>query len=320
MRFLLLNSFLFLLSFESLSQLHWVNVDSNYGPLPRGVHVFRTDSPVDSKPNIAFYFTAELKNKDLHFTTDTTYLRRLTPLQFYRRNQNPLLVVNGTFFSQDNKNLNVVIKDGRVVSFSPPRTRKNTSDSTRPINVYSSAIGISKKGKADIAWLLTDSSWNYVKASQVVSPGIFYKTRRVNRFTYRSETTFTNPFSKWDMQTAIGGGPVLIQAGKIVITNNEEQKFAGKAINDKHPRTAMGYTKDGKLIVLVVQGRQKDVSEGMNLVQLAETLKAIGCVEALNLDGGGSSCMLINGKETIQPSDLTGQRPVPAVFIIKIRN
>jgi exopolysaccharide biosynthesis protein len=37
----------------------------------------------------------------------------------------------------------------------------------------------------------------------------------------------------------------------------------------------------------------------------------------LNLDGGGSSCMLINGKETIKPSDPTGQRAVPAVFLIK---
>jgi exopolysaccharide biosynthesis protein len=43
----------------------------------------------------------------------------------------------------------------------------------------------------------------------------------------------------------------------------------------------------------------------------------LGCVEALNLDGGGSSCMLINGKETIWPSDKGQQRAVPAVFIIK---
>jgi exopolysaccharide biosynthesis protein len=43
----------------------------------------------------------------------------------------------------------------------------------------------------------------------------------------------------------------------------------------------------------------------------------LGCVEALNLDGGGSSCLLVNGKNTIQPSDKEGQRPVPAVFIVE---
>ena len=62
------------------------------------------------------------------------------------------------------------------------------------------------------------------------------------------------------MRTAIGGGPVLLQNGEIKITNNEELKFAGKAINDKHPRTAMGYTKDGKLIILMIEGRNPGCS------------------------------------------------------------
>jgi exopolysaccharide biosynthesis protein len=57
-----------------------------------------------------------------------------------------------------------------------------------------------------------------------------------------------------------------------------------------------------------------------NLVKIqtfshAQIFKDLGCMEALNLDGGGSSCLLINGKETIKVSDKT-QRPVPAVFLI----
>ena len=112
--------------------------------------------------------------------------------------------------------------------------------------------------------------------------------------------------------------PVLLQNGEIKITNNEERKFGGKAINDKHPRTAMGYTKDNKLIILVVQGRFANIAEGASLTQEAQILKDLGCVEALNLDGGGSSCLLVNGKETIKPSDKAGeQRAIPAVFIIK---
>jgi exopolysaccharide biosynthesis protein len=43
----------------------------------------------------------------------------------------------------------------------------------------------------------------------------------------------------------------------------------------------------------------------------------LGCYEALNLDGGGSSCLLVNGKETIRPSDSGGERPLPTVFLIK---
>jgi exopolysaccharide biosynthesis protein len=105
--------------------------------------------------------------------------------------------------------------------------------------------------------------------------------------------------------------------GQIKITNNEELKFAGKAIDDKHPRTAMGYTNDNKLILLVVQGRFPGIAEGADLKQEAKILQDLGCWEALNLDGGGSSCMLVNGKETIKPSDATGQRGVPAVFLIR---
>ncbi|MFM7223568.1 MAG: phosphodiester glycosidase family protein, partial [Bacteroidota bacterium] len=100
------------------------------------------------------------------------------------------------------------------------------------------------------------------------------------------------------------------------ITNNEERKFPGKAILDRHPRTAMGYTRDGKLIIMAVQGRMKN-AVGATLDDLAILLNELGCYEAINLDGGGSSCLLINGKETIKPSDLTGQRPVPAVFYVR---
>jgi len=122
------------------------------------------------------------------------------------------------------------------------------------------------------------------------------------------------------MQTAVGGGPVLVQEGKVKITNNEELKFAGKAINDKHPRTAMGYTNNGKLIIMAIEGRFPGKAEGADLLELATLLKDIGYIEALNLDGGDSSCLLVNGKQTIQPSDKEGQRPVPAVFLIHFPN
>lgn len=78
----------------------------------------------------------------------------------------------------------------------------------------------------------------------------------------------------------------------------------------------MGYTSDDHLIIMVIQGRFPGIAEGATLEQEAKLLIGLGCVEALNLDGGGSSCMLVNGKETIKPSDKTGERPVPAVFII----
>ena len=306
------------------AQLNWTNVDSLYQPLPSSVHVFKTTDTLDSKPNIAFYVIADLNDKKLLFDADTTFKRRLTPAQFYQKNQQPLVVVNTTFFSfQTNQNLNVVIKGGKLVGYNVHSIPGRGKDTLKYWHVFRSAIGISQKRKADVAWLYTDSSHKFAHPFQH-----YVKKRIDSNLVFRLQDSSINTknsvkqnrtiiLPNWEMQTAVGGGPVLVQDGRIHITNEEEMMFAGKAINDKHPRTAMGYTKDGKLIILVVQGRSPGVAEGATLGQEAKILKDLGCWEALNLDGGGSSCMLVNGKETIKPSDATGQRAIPAVFVIR---
>ncbi|MFN2458053.1 MAG: phosphodiester glycosidase family protein [Chitinophagaceae bacterium] len=318
-------TFLFISAYSfGFTQLNWTNVDSLFQPLPKSIHVYKTTDSVDGKPNIAFYVIADLKDKTLDFTTDTTHKRRFTPLQFYQKNNQPLVVVNCTFFSfETNQNLNVVIKNGRLAAHNA-KTIKSPTDTSKRLKVYNSAIEIRKNRKADVAWIKTDSSNKYTFASQepidpATKMGNWYARQSTNSSTRGAVTTSSidDQFKKWKVKTAVGGGPVLLQNAQIKITNEEERMFAGKAINDKHPRTAMGYTADGKLIILVIQGRYPGVAEGATLTQEAQIFKDLGCVEALNLDGGGSSCMLVNGKETITPSDKGMQRAIPAVFIIK---
>lgn len=324
----LLAAVIILFSLSLQAQQRWMNVDSLYQPLPASIHVYKTTQPVDTGTFVAYYVEADLKDKHLLFDADTTLNRRFTPAQFYEKDK-PLVVVNCTFFSfETNRSLNTVIKDGKLVGYNIHTIAGRGKDTLTYRHLFTSVIGIDKKRKADVAWLYTDSSFKYPLASQVsfpVSKDSFAVLRHkdVKRYanSYKLTPTvnmkdFKKSFHKWKMKTAVGGGPMLLQDGEINITNNEELKFSGKAINDKHPRTAMGYTADNKLIILVVQGRSES-SGGASLTQEAELLKEIGCTEALNLDGGGSSCMLINGKETIKPSDKTGQRPVPAVFVIK---
>ena len=307
------------------AQLKWINVDSLFQPLLSSVHVFKTTDLLDGKPNIAYYVEADLKDKKLNFTADTTYQRRLTPSKFYEKNDKPLLVVNTTFFSfATNQNLNVVIKDSKLVGYNSHTINGRGKDTFTYRHPFGSAIGISNKREADIAWLYTDSTTKNPYASQweIAALKDSLTIHDLKYYLYATSTgthVMAPSLKKWKMKTAVGGGPVLLQNGEIKITNEEELKFAGKAINDKHPRTAMGYTKDNKLIILVVEGRFPGIAEGTTLIQEAQIFKDLGCWEALNLDGGGSSCMLINGKETIKVSDAAGQRPVPAVFIIKQR-
>jgi hypothetical protein len=314
-------------SASSMAQhkMNWVNVDSAFGPLPSSVHVFRSADLIDGKPNIAYYVIADLKDKDLHFTADTTLARRFTPKQFYEKNEKPLVVVNTTFFSfATNQNLNTVIKDGKQVGFTVHSIAGKGADTLTYRHPFGSAIGISKKRKADVAWLYTDSAakfpvaWDRPIISLKDSSYKLHPSEKEIRRSIRKLNRKWNALgSKWKMQTAVGGGPVLVRNGQISISNNEELKFTGNAINDKHPRTAMGYTRDNKLIILVIEGRNPGVAEGASLTQEAMILQQLGCWEALNLDGGGSSCLLVNGKETIWPSDKGVERPVPAVFIIK---
>ncbi|MES2330403.1 MAG: phosphodiester glycosidase family protein [Bacteroidota bacterium] len=309
-----LTIFLCALSVTSNAQLHWQNVDSLYQPLPQGIHVYKTTDLIEGKPNIAYYVSAELKDKLIDFTTQVGNGKRLTPTQFFEQEQQPLIVMNCTFFEfVHNSNQNVVIKDGKLEAYQVHTINGRGKDTFTYRHSFGSAIGISKKRKADVAWLYTDSAETSAFASQsVIDP---FKDSVIKHS--KKEMLHAGNFKKWKMNVAVGGGPVLLQNGQISVTNNQELKFTGKAIDDKHPRTTMGYTADGKLILMVIEGRFPGKAEGATLTQEAQMLKDIGCVEALNLDGGGSSCLLINGKQTITPSDKEVQRPVPAVFIIR---
>lgn len=305
--------FLILLPIFCSAQIKWINVDSLYQPLPNGVRVYFSNDSIEGKPNRAFYVSADLKEPSLNFTTQVGNGKRFTPSEYYAKEFNPLLVVNATFFEfVRNSNLNMVVKDGKILSYNLHTIAGKGKDTLTYRHPFGSVIGISKSRRADIVWSYTDSLSKYPLAIQI--PINYIKDS--SSILSKSTAQIAGDFKKWKIQTAIGGGPVLVQEGKIKITNNEELKFAGKALFDKHPRTAVGYTKNGQLIIMAVEGRFPGKAEGANLEQLAKILIGVGCVEAMNLDGGGSSCLLINGKQTITPSDKEGQRPVPAVFLI----
>lgn len=107
----------------------------------------------------------------------------------------------------------------------------------------------------------------------------------------------------------LGGDPVLVADGKIVGDLGVAARPSFSAT--RHPRTAVGFDRDSnRMWLIVVEGRREDYSEGMTLPELAELFLALGAEEALNLDGGGSSVMIVQGEVASVPSDLTGERPV----------
>ncbi|HRP45096.1 MAG TPA: phosphodiester glycosidase family protein [Ginsengibacter sp.] len=308
---------LFLVSGQLQAQTHWVSIDEQYGNLPPSFHVYKSTDRIDGKPNVMYYAIADMGDKELQFTVDTSRGRRLTPDQYFRKDNNPLLIVNACFFSfATNENLNLVVKDGRVVSRDPGRLAAKGADSVKYIYPFVGTFGITRSGRPDIAWVHTTSGSQKVFASQKPVNYILTSDSSLKkRYLLKADG---RKFSRWKVQTAVGGGPVLLQNGEVKITNNQERKFAGKAIDDRHPRTAIGYTKDNKIIVFVCEGRT-ETAAGLTLTDVANFMRELGCVEALNLDGGGSTTMLVNGKEVNTPSSKGVQRPVPSVFMIKKR-
>jgi len=297
----------------NFSPWQWKGVDSAFGPLPASMHVFKTEDSVVGRPSIAYYVSVPLSEPAVAFTSQIGYGKRWTPAQYYQQEGQPLLVVNTSFFSfVTNANRDLVVKDGKIVSWNDQSRRPKGKDSLA-YYMYAthSALGITGKRKADIAWTFTDSisQWPYAfEGGPVTAQGqdSIPSLKALNNRHWR----------RWKVQTAVGGGPVLIHDGIIRVTNKEEGLFVGSE-KARNPRTAIGYTRDGRLIVLAIQGRTPGRAAGLTLAEEAKVLLDLGCYEALNLDGGGSTCLLVNGKETIHPSDKTGERPVPSVFIIK---
>lgn len=95
----------------------------------------------------------------------------------------------------------------------------------------------------------------------------------------------------------ISGGPYLVKHGEIFV-DMTEQKLA--SIGGRNPRSAIGYTADNNLIIVAVDGRENS-SVGITLTELANFMKSIGCVNAMNLDGGGSTVLYVNGQIVNHP-------------------
>ncbi len=112
-------------------------------------------------------------------------------------------------------------------------------------------------------------------------------------------------------QTAIGGRPILMEHGR-----EGQWPVTGTNTLPRHPRTAIGWNKKYFFFV-VVDGRQKELSMGMTYVELARFFKDLGCTEAINLDGGGSTTFWLNGKIMNSPSDKHERSVANCLFIVE---
>ncbi len=303
-------NFLFLLIFiscktvsiEKKINMNWTEFDLD---MPHGISIYQGQN--NKLPLKAWVAIINLNSDQLFVDILSSNDKdgKETPMQFIE-NHNSLIVINGGFFnSKKNPAQHVgLLKTNGFLE--EPASHSIIRDSERYF-ITRGAFGISKNGIPDIAWCSTKNDTIYE-----------WNRPHKNRPGFPNKKIDFNIGTPWDMYEALHAGPVLIKDGDIDITV-EDEVFFNTSVAGIQPRSAVGYTKNNKLILMIVDGRQID-SRGVYLEELAIMMKEFNCIEALNLDGGGSSAMIADSRLLNRPSGLTAQREIMSAIAINYRN
>jgi len=118
----------------------------------------------------------------------------------------------------------------------------------------------------------------------------------------------------------VGGWPRVVTDGRnVAATADSVEGTFPRFSAQRHPRSAVGFSRDSSIVYLVTVDGRQDASVGMTLVELGDFLVAIGVFQGLNLDGGGSTTLVIDGRIVNRPSDAAGERAVGNAILVRER-
>lgn len=295
----------------------WTDVSAEYGTLPAAIKVYRAPETLEGKKAVAYIAVADMtssewdiwsiNDSEMSGTTDAFK----TPSRVYIEGQWPIVVNAGFFYASGGKNYSssLAVRNSEVLAYNINYASEDWVTMYYPTRA---ALIQSESGDFDALW--TYKTWN----AHYMYPAPADNTWDNEPADQPSES-YPEGGKPFAAKTAIGGGPLLIDDGKF--TNSYVAELfngsSGIGPDSNQPRTAIGVTADKKMIIFVCEGRQMTEGvKGLTTADVANVLLDLECVEAINLDGGGSSCMLVNGKETIKVSD-GSQRAVGSTIMIK---
>lgn len=288
-------------SARSTFTMDWEPIDSLNAALPAGVRVFAGAN--DELPLRAWYVRVDEPDPALvtrvAVSDDPEDMRET--VSSFARDLGACVAVNGGYFAMDqtpSRHRGLLLADGTL--WQPP-TRSIIWDSLR-YETARAAVGFSGDDVVEIAWVAsrrdTLLAWPDPPQHRNGQPAV--PLRREDA-------------QVWDVRDALAAGPRLVVSGEVRVTL-EEEGFFGSYLREPHPRTAVGRAADGALILMVVDGRQSG-SRGATLDELARLMLEAGAVDALNLDGGGSSTLAVNGALVNRPTGGTAERQVMSALI-----
>lgn len=281
--------------------LSWSPLDSVNATLPPQIRVFAGQS--HAYPLRAWYVSIDEEDPTIEtrvlLSDDASDLRET--VSSFSNQPRACVAVNAGYFVMDRSpsvHAGLLYTDGTLQA---PATRTVTrSDVAYP--VARAAIGFTAAGAVEVTWVTSQGdslfAWDRPPNHRPGRPADLPRPDRVH---------------PWNVRDAVSAGPMLLHDGTRRVMDDEEV-FFGSAIPDVHPRTAAGRTADGRLLLLVVDGRQP-VSRGVDLEQLARIMDDLGAVDALNLDGGGSSALVVNGVLLNRPTGTSVEREVMSAIV-----
>lgn len=169
---------------------------------------------------------------------------------------------------------------------------------------YEGTVPAQGEFEAVYRYVVPDSSKQPVAEGQIILTAYGNAANALIRMPRGATVKFKFELRGLDMQRgthAIGGGPVLIRNG-VKAVEWQQERFQTDFASRRHPRTAIGSDANGDIWLVVVDGRQTH-SAGATLGELADIMLRLRCVNAINLDGGGSTSMVVHGTVINSPSE-----------------
>lgn len=289
-------------SILSAQEFTWQDISANYD-LPGGVQLFQGTA---TRLN-AWYLDVDLNNPDLALRP---YLSTLPAgkegVPAFCQRIGAFAAINGGYFDTNgNTSYSTVVYPGEVLA----QNIGALSRSGKSYPVTRSLFSVSQEREMSVDWIYHFGSRVIdIFAFNAPSPNVEGTPAPIPQKSDATQMT--------DLLVGIGGGPTLVKDGQIQITYDAEV-FWGSGIGyaTLNPRTVVGYTATNHAILLVVDGRQS-ASEGMGLPQLAQLMQSLGCVAAMNLDGGGSTQMAVEGTLINRPEGGSYTRAVPSIWAV----
>jgi len=290
--------FLFLYTTASFAQITWTEITSNY-TLPAGIKVFSGER---SSPILKiFYIDVDMNNPNLvihpYISSTNRTINNFVPLV------GAYAGINGGFFG-GSSSFSAVVYPYEVKAQNVAAVTRNSQS----YPVVRSFFGMKFDRTFDVEWI-------YHYGNNVSN---IFRFDAAMPYTNNQQTPLPPPLQSSgniyeNLLVGIGGAPTLVKNGQENVTYNEEIMWgSGVGLDNGDPRTAVGYTANNHVIMIVADGRQA-ASQGVGLPELAQIMINLGCVEAMNLDGGGSTQMAVGNQLVNTPSE---SRPVPTILTV----